>query len=191
MKLPKVKKKVATLVVGGVLIASATTAGALMLTKPFDQARQANIETSPTQNQLPNSSQTEISGELADTEPTVSPSPTPTPTPSPTSSTPTNPYSQETMGYYVFNKRIAAGKVAGSWGLPNSWVSSAKNAGLAVDRVPQKYDAGVAGGTVWFVESVNDDGSIVVTSYNTGALGTGLATRTIPTNQFTVWQFIH
>lgn len=189
MKLPKVNKKVATVVVSGVVITSATTAGALMITNPFENAKKANVESSTQQEPEVTTTPVTVEEPVEPTQsvvPTTSPSLSPTTTPDPV-----NTYAEETMMYYVFNKRIASGKVAGNWGFPNSWPTLAKNAGLAVDRVPQKYDAAVGGQGVWFVESVNSDGSITISSYNAGTFGPGESTRTIPSNQIPAWQFIH
>ena len=187
MKLPKAKNKVAILVASGIVITSAATAGALMIAKPFDNPQKASVETTQQDQQTVASSpspEPEVTTEPV--EPTTSPSPTPTP-----SQGPTNTFAEDSMGYYVFNKRVEAGKVVGNWGLASSWPTMAKEAGLVVDRNPQKYDAAIGGLGIWFVESVNDDGSFIVSSYNAGTYGPGKVTRTVPAVQTQVWQFIH
>lgn len=188
MKLPKVNKKVATLVASGVIITSAATASALMITKPFDQTQKSSIETTQ---QVSESSSTPVTTlETEETTQPVTPTSSPTPTPEP-SQGPVNTYAEDSMGYYVFNKRVAAGKVVGNWGFANSWAHFAKEAGLVVDRSPQKNDAAIAGQGIWFVESVNEDGSFVVSSYNAGTYGPGHVTRTVPAVQTQAWLFIH
>lgn len=189
MKLPTVKKKLAVVVATGIILTSAASAGALMVVNN-KQPQKATAENIPVQ--------TSVTPEPTSTPntpvtPTVSPSSTPTPSTTPTPSpapTPTNPYSKNSMTGYVFDKRVSAGKVVAAWGLPNTWPAYAKQAGLTVDHSPQLYDAAYSGGGIWFVESINADGTVTMTSYNT-PYDSGLTTHIFPANQIPSFQFIH
>ena len=68
----------------------------------------------------------------------------------------------------------SGGRVTGAWwGHAKSWAVSAAAAGFVVDKIPSAYSIGQSGspydygyGHVFWVESVNADGSINITEYN-------------------------
>lgn len=187
-------KKRSVIITASVAAALVTTsAGALFINKPQPQVNntQSSPSTStvePTVTPSPTPT-TPVASEPPTPSKSVSPTATPAPSPS-TAPTPTNPYTKNSMTGYVYDKRVSVGKVVGAWGLPNSWPALAKQAGLVVDHTPQVYDAAYSGNSIWFVESINADGSVTMTSYNT-AYDTGLSTHTFPANQIPSFQFIH
>lgn len=191
MKLPKVKIKSLPVVISGIVIITATTAGALVVTKNSNNNQKSNAE-NITSNEVTNSPTPSVTPAPTETPaPTTSVKPTPSSTPTPsTAPVASNPYPNGTMTNYVYEKRVSAGKVVGSWGNPNTWPSQAKSAGLLVDHTPQVNDAAYSSGGIWFVESVNSDGTVSMTSFNT-PYDTGLTTHIFPANQISSFQFIH
>lgn len=94
--------------------------------------------------------------------------------------------------------------VIAAWGHAYSWASGARNAGYRVDNTPAEGTIGQMGGApyghVFWVESVNGDGSINVTEYNNASatyLYSGhshygdFGARTIPASEVGRYNYIH
>jgi surface antigen len=84
-----------------------------------------------------------------------------------------NRYAYGYCTYYVYNKRVQAGRPIGSlWGNATTWAANARAAGYRVDNVPEvgaimQTSGGWGGyGHVAFVESVHADGSITISEMN-------------------------
>ena len=84
-----------------------------------------------------------------------------------------NGYSYGYCTWYVYNRRAQIGRPVGSfWGNASTWASYARSTGYVVNRTPEvgavmqdSYSAG-GYGHVAVVESINPDGSIVVSEMN-------------------------
>ncbi len=100
------------------------------------------------------------------------------------------------------------GRVAISWwGNAKSWANSARNAGYTVDKIPSANSIGQSGtpssegtGHVFWVESVNSDGSVNITEYNnwwstgklTGSYHVGdFGAQTITAAEASKYNYIH
>ncbi len=105
---------------------------------------------------------------------------------------------------YAGWKAYEAFGVPAAWGNAYSWASGARNAGYRVDKSPAANTIGQSGGApyghVFWVESVNGDGSINVTEYNnayatklySGSFHYGdFGSRTIPANEVRQYNYIH
>lgn len=108
-----------------------------------------------------------------------------------------NRYAYGYCTYYAFNKRAAAGRPIGSnWGNATTWGSLARASGFAVDKNPQAGDVfqtsgGWGGyGHVGYVESVNADGSILVSEMNYAGWNR-VSSRTISADQVGMFNYIH
>ena len=101
-----------------------------------------------------------------------------------------------------------AGNVAIAWwGNAKSWAQSARNAGFRVDHNPSAYSIGQSGnpgdygtGHVFWVESVNADGSVNITEYNnwwstgklTGSYHVGdFGAQTLSASEARKYNYIH
>lgn len=115
---------------------------------------------------------------------------------------PGNAYAFGNCTYYTYDRRYALGRPVGSfWGNAAQWAVSARAAGFRVDNVPEPgavaqwnayADAWIGyAGHNGIVESVNGDGTIVISEMNNSALGgfNKVNTRTIPASS--VSNFIH
>jgi surface antigen len=113
-----------------------------------------------------------------------------------------NAYAFGNCTYYVYNRRAQLGRPIGSfWGNAATWAVYASSAGFRVDKTPEPgamaqwnaYGGAWIGyaGHVAVVESVNPDGTIVISEMNNGALGgfNIVDSRTI--SQGEVNNFIH
>lgn len=99
--------------------------------------------------------------------------------------------------YYAYNKRAAAGRPVGSnWGNATSWARLAQASGFAVSRTPSagavfQTSGGWGGyGHVGYVESVNPDGSILVSEMNYAGWNR-ISSRTISADQVGMFNYIH
>ncbi len=108
-----------------------------------------------------------------------------------------NRYAYGYCTYYAFNKRAAAGRPIGSnWGNATTWASLARASGFAVDKSPRAGDVfqtsgGWGGyGHVGYVESVNADGSILVSEMNYAGWNR-VSSRTISADQVGMFNYIH
>lgn len=95
--------------------------------------------------------------------------------------------------YYVFDR--VGGKIGSTWGNANNWAGAAAAAGYTVNHRPAAgailQTAQGAFGHVAYVESVNANGSIVVSEMNYG-FGPGVVTsRTISASQAATYNYIH
>ncbi len=108
-----------------------------------------------------------------------------------------NRYAYGYCTYYAFNKRAAAGRPIGSnWGNATTWASLARASGFSVDKNPRAGDVfqtsgGYGGyGHVGYVESVNADGSILVSEMNYAGWNR-VSSRTISASQTGMFNYIH
>lgn len=110
-----------------------------------------------------------------------------------------NGYSYGYCTWWAANRREQIGKpIPRNFGNANTWASLAQSAGFAVDGSPRTGDVlwhkntYIAGGYghVAFVESVNPDGSILVSDMNYGGWNT-VTQRTIKPSEFGLYLFIH
>lgn len=109
-------------------------------------------------------------------------------------------YSCECTSYAGWKAYEHAGVTISYWGNANSWASSARARGFRVDSSPSANSIGQSAsgiyGHVFWVESVNGDGSINVTEYNNW-YATGLYSGIYRTHDFgarkiganEVWQY--
>ena len=108
-----------------------------------------------------------------------------------------NRYAYGNCTWYAYERRAAMGMPVGSfWGNGGSWAYSGRAAGYAVNNVPSYGAILVEGGSpghVAVVESVEDDGTIVVSEMNNSAYGgfNIINNRTISAGQASVYQYIH
>lgn len=108
-----------------------------------------------------------------------------------------NRYAYGYCTYYAFNKRAAAGRPIGSnWGNATTWAALASASGFAVNRTPSagavfQTSGGWGGyGHVGYVESVNPDGSILVSEMNYAGWNR-VSSRTISADQVGMFNYIH
>lgn len=108
-----------------------------------------------------------------------------------------NTYAYGYCTWHAANRRAAIGKpIPNRWGNAISWAASARAAGYSVDGNPQagdvlyhRYQGGA--GHVAFVESVNEDGSILVSDMNYNGNWGRVTYRTVSPGQFGQYLFIH
>ncbi len=88
-----------------------------------------------------------------------------------------------------------SGRVAPAWGNAYSWDDVARSLGYTVDHNPSSGSVGQidggAYGHVFWVESVNGDGSINITEYNAWPRYGDFNARTIPAAQVANYNYIH
>lgn len=168
------KKKLilATLVTTGVLTIGGISYGLSRPGKPTPVANTKTIQTIPTT--PTNTEDTQPVSTVQTTTPTTTSEPTPITT---QPEQPTNPFSQGFGTWYVFNKRTEVGKT-----MP-SVASVAAPYCYQVDKslfstTPQQYAIACSGTIVAFVEQVNTDGSIWISTMN--ATGQASITDTTP-----------
>lgn len=107
-----------------------------------------------------------------------------------------NTYSYGYCTWHAQNRRTAIGRpVPNRMGNAIAWARAAASVGYAVDGNPRAGDVlwhkNIGGaGHVAFVESVNDDGSILVSDMNYPRWGK-ITYRTVPTSDFGKYLFIH
>ncbi len=108
-----------------------------------------------------------------------------------------NKYAAGNCTWWVYEKRLAAGKPIGSfWGNAYSWDDSARAAGNRVDHNPEvgsilQTDAGGGGyGHVAYVTGVNADGSVDISEMNYKGYNV-VSTRHIPASSVGSFHFIH
>lgn len=99
--------------------------------------------------------------------------------------------------WYAYNRRAALGKpVGGMWGNASSWASLARGSGFLVNNRPsvgavmQTANAAGGYGHVAVVESVNSDGSILVSEMNYAGWNVK-STRTISADAVGSYNYIH
>jgi len=108
-----------------------------------------------------------------------------------------NRYAYGNCTWYAYERRAAIGKPVGSfWGNGGSWSYSAAASGYAVNNIPEAGAVLVERGSpghVGVVESVNADGSIVISEMNNAAYGgfNIINNRTISAGQASLYQYIH
>ncbi len=99
--------------------------------------------------------------------------------------------------WYAFNRRAALGRpIGGMWGNASSWASLARGSGFSVNNRPEVgavlQTANAAGGYghVAVVESVNSDGSILISEMNYAGWNVK-STRTIGADSVGSYNYIH
>lgn len=99
--------------------------------------------------------------------------------------------------WYAFNRRAALGRpIGGMWGNASSWASLARASGFSVNNraavgaVIQTANAAGGYGHVGVVESVNPDGSILISEMNYAGWNVK-STRTIPAGSVGSYNYIH
>jgi surface antigen len=108
-----------------------------------------------------------------------------------------NRYAYGNCTWYAYERRAAMGMPVGSfWGNGGSWAYSARAAGYSVNNVPASGAVLVEAGSpghVAVVESVSDDGAIVISEMNNAAYGgfNIINNRTISAGQASLYQYIH
>lgn len=108
-----------------------------------------------------------------------------------------NRYAYGNCTWYAYERRAAIGRPVGSfWGNGGSWAYSARAAGYVVNNTPEAGAVLVEAGSpghVAVVESVADDGTVVVSEMNNAAYGgfNIINNRTISAGQAYVYQYIH
>lgn len=108
-----------------------------------------------------------------------------------------NKYAYGNCTWYAYERRAAMGKPVGSfWGNGGSWAFSGRAAGYVVNNTPAYGAVLVEAGSpghVGVVESVNDDGSIVISEMNNAAYGgfNIINNRTISAGQASLYQYVH
>ncbi|WP_213809801.1 CHAP domain-containing protein [Jeotgalicoccus sp. WY2] len=112
-----------------------------------------------------------------------------------------NYYDWGTCAWYVFEQRSQRGLgVGGNWGNASNWANGAQSAGYSVSNSPSvgaimqapAYTNGAYGlGHVAIVESVNADGSILVSEMQFGGGLGDVNSRTISASQVSSHNFIH
>jgi peptidoglycan endopeptidase LytE len=108
-----------------------------------------------------------------------------------------NTYAYGYCTWHAANRRAAIGRpIPNRMGNAISWASAARGAGYGVDGDPQagdvlyhKYQGGA--GHVAFVESINEDGSILVSDMNYNGGWGRVSYRTVSPSQFGQYLFIH
>ena len=108
-----------------------------------------------------------------------------------------NRYAYGNCTWYAYERRAAMGMAVGSfWGNGGSWAYSARAGGYTVNNVPSYgailVEAG-SPGHVAVVESVADDGTVVISEMNNSAYGgfNIINNRTISAGQAAIYQYIH
>lgn len=99
--------------------------------------------------------------------------------------------------WYAFNRRAALGKpIGGMWGNASSWASLARGSGFLVNNTPSvgavmqtPYGAG-GYGHVAVVESVNGDGSVLVSEMNYAGWNRK-SSRTLSASEAASYNYIH
>ena len=108
-----------------------------------------------------------------------------------------NRYAYGNCTWYAYERRAAIGRSVGSfWGNGGSWGYSAAASGYRVDNIPEAGAVLVERGSpghVAVVESVSDDGTVVVSEMNNSAYGgfNIVNNRTISAGQALLYQYIH
>ncbi len=111
-----------------------------------------------------------------------------------------NRYAFGNCTWYVYERRASMGRPVGSfWGNGGSWAYSAAASGYTVNRSPAagavlvEAAGRIATGHVALVETVNGDGSIVISEMNNGAYGgfNIVNNRTISAGEVGLYQYIH
>lgn len=108
-----------------------------------------------------------------------------------------NRYAYGNCTWYAYERRAAMGMPVGSfWGNGGSWAWSARAAGYAVNNTPSYGAVLVEAGSpghVAVVESVNADGSIVISEMNNSAYGgfNIINNRTINAGSVSLYQYVH
>lgn len=108
-----------------------------------------------------------------------------------------NRYAYGNCTWYAYERRAAMGMPVGSfWGNGGSWAYSARAAGYVVNNSPAYGAVLVEAGSpghVAVVESVSDDGTVVVSEMNNSAYGgfNIINNRTISAGQASLYQYIH
>ncbi len=98
--------------------------------------------------------------------------------------------------WHAANRRAAAGRpIPANLGHARTWYARAAAAGMAVGTTPQAgavlWHANLGGlGHVAYVESINADGSLVVSDMNYPSWGR-VTTRTVPPGEFGAYRFIY
>ncbi|MDO8336467.1 MAG: LysM peptidoglycan-binding domain-containing protein [Candidatus Saccharibacteria bacterium] len=99
--------------------------------------------------------------------------------------------------WYAYNRRAALGMpIGGMWGNASSWASLARGSGFLVNNrasvgaVLQTPNAAGGYGHVAVVESVNSDGSILISEMNFAGWNVK-STRTIPASSVGSYNYIH
>jgi peptidoglycan endopeptidase LytE len=108
-----------------------------------------------------------------------------------------NTYAYGYCTWHAANRRAAIGRpIPNRMGNAISWASAARGAGYSVDGDPQsgdvlyhKYQGGA--GHVAFVESINEDGSILVSDMNYNGGWGRVSYRTVSQSEFSKYLFIH
>jgi len=107
-----------------------------------------------------------------------------------------NKYDYGYCTWYAYNRRAQLERPVGSfWGNANTWASYARGSGYLVNNSPEAgavlQSGGYGGfGHVAVVESVGDDGSVVVSEMNYAGWNV-ISTRTIPAGQASSYNYIH
>ncbi len=108
-----------------------------------------------------------------------------------------NRYAYGNCTWWVYERRAAIGRPVGSfWGNGGSWAYSGRAAGFLVNNSPAVgavlVEAGSPGHAA-IVESVNPDGSIVISEMNNAAYGgfNIVNNRTISAGQASAYQYVH
>jgi len=108
-----------------------------------------------------------------------------------------NRYAYGNCTWYAYERRAAMGMAVGSfWGNGGSWGYSARAAGYATNNTPAYGAVLVEAGSpghVAVVESVSEDGTVVVSEMNNSAYGgfNIINNRTISAGQASLYQYIH
>ena len=108
-----------------------------------------------------------------------------------------NRYAFGNCTWYAYERRAAMGMPVGSfWGNGGSWAYSGAAAGYRVDNVPAYGAVLVEAGSpghVAVVESVSDDGTVVISEMNNGAYGgfNIINNRTISAGQAALYKYVH
>lgn len=177
------------------LVLIGTTVGAIMENHAKSQSsatepvhKEITITQADVDAQNPTSTETPAPVEA----PIATPKATPQVSQAPVAPQPSNPYIADGPIAYVYDRRQSAGKAVGQWGNVGQWVTQARLAGILVDTTPHQFDVAIFGqvfqASIYFVESVNPDGSIVITSHNKYP-GTGTVTETV--SDLRGYKFIH
>ncbi len=108
-----------------------------------------------------------------------------------------NRYAFGNCTWYAYERRAAIGRPVGSfWGNGGSWAYSGAASGFTVNNTPAAGAVFVEAGSpghAGIVESVNPDGSIVVSEMNNAAYGgfNIVNSRTISAGQAAVYRYVH
>jgi surface antigen len=108
-----------------------------------------------------------------------------------------NKYAYGNCTWWAYERRAQMGRPVGSfWGNGGSWAFSGRAAGFLVNNVPAAGAVLVEAGSpghVGIVESVNGDGSIVISEMNNAAYGgfNIVNNRTISAGQAAAYQYVH